>query len=112
MGRVTKINSHAFLFISHIFLFNVLLGSAKDQISRLRNNMFIQKPVRLVFIIGLFHIIVSAALSLYLLYTYIIYGQFSIWVFSAMMIWVIGALVVTSLGYIGKEIVRQILKHS
>lgn len=76
-----------------------------------RNNMFIQKPVRLVFIIGLFHIIVSAALSLYLLYTYIIYGHFSIWVVSAMMIWVIGALVIISLGYIGKGIVRQILKH-
>lgn len=76
-----------------------------------KNNMFIQNPVRLVFIIGLFHIIVSVALSLYLLYVYIAYGHFSIWVFSAMMIWVVGAFVIISLGYIGKEIIRQISKR-
>lgn len=76
-----------------------------------KNNMFIQSPVRLVFIIGLFHIIVSVALSLYLLYVFIAYGHFSIWVFSAMMIWVIGAFVIISLGYIGKKIIRQILKR-
>ena len=73
-----------------------------------KNNMFIQNPVRLVFIIGLFHIIVSVALSLYLLYVYIAYGHFSIWVFSAMMIWVVGAFVIISLGCICKEIIRQI----
>lgn len=75
------------------------------------NNTFNQKPVRLVFIIGLFHIIVSVALSLYLIYVYITYGHFSIWFFSAMMIWVIGAFVIISLGYIGKETIRQISKR-
>ena len=76
-----------------------------------RNNMFIQPPVRIVFIIGIFHIIVSIALSLYLLYVYIAYRHFSIWVFSAMMIWIVGALVIISLGYTGKEIIRRILKR-
>ena len=76
-----------------------------------KNNMFIQNPVRLVFIIGLFHIIVSVALSLYLLYEYIAYGHFSIWGFATMMIWVVGAFINISLDYIGKEIIRQISKH-
>jgi hypothetical protein len=74
-----------------------------------RNNMFIQNPVRLVFIIGLFHIIVAVALSLYLLYVYITYGHFPIWVFAVMMIWIVGAFVIISLGYIGKKIIKQIL---
>lgn len=34
VGRVAKIDSHAFLFISHIFCLMSFWGSAKDQISR------------------------------------------------------------------------------
>ncbi len=83
----------------------------KTESTSQRNNMFIQPPVRIVFIIGIFHIIVSIALSLYLLYVYIAYRHFSIWVFSAMMIWIVGALVIISLGYTGKEIIRRILKR-
>jgi hypothetical protein len=74
-----------------------------------KNNMFIQNPVRPVFIIGLFHIIVSVALSLYLLYVYFAYGHFSILVFVAMMIWLIGAFIIISLVYICKKIIRKIL---
>lgn len=75
------------------------------------NKTFTQKPVRIVLIIGIFHIIISIALSLYLLYEYIAYGHFSIWGFATMMIWVVGAFINISLDYIGKEIIRQISKH-
>ena len=92
------------------FTFSTLKDRKKGNTSQ-ENNTFNQKPMRLVFIIGLFHIIVSVALSLYLLYVYITYGHFSIWVFSAMMIWVVGAFIIISLGYIGKEIIRQISKR-
>ena len=90
------------------FIFSTLKDRKKGNTSQ-ENNTFNQKPMRLVFIIGLFHIIVSFALSLYLLYVYITYGHFPIWVFAVMMIWIVGAFVIISLGYIGKKIIKQIL---
>ena len=74
-----------------------------------KNNIYIKNPVKPIFIIGLFHIIVSVALALYLLYVYFAYGHFSILVFVVMMIWIVGAFIIISLVYICKKIIRKIL---
>lgn len=75
-------------------------------------NWFKHNPIGLVFAIGFLHIVVSIALLLYTLYLYLVYGNVSILILIVLMIWLVGAFVIISLGYIGKDISRQIMKVS
>lgn len=73
-----------------------------------RKSWFIYNPVRLVFSIGFLHLVVSIALLLYVLYLFMVYGQVSTLILVILIIWLVGAFVIISLGYIGKDISRQI----
>ena len=72
--------------------------------------MFKHNPVRFVFAIGMLHILVSIALSLYALYLYIVHGHVSTLILVVLMIWLVGASVIISLGYIGKDISKHIYR--
>jgi len=65
-------------------------------------------PVTIVFVIGYFHIIVSIALLLYLLYSYLFLGYVSTMIIAVLMIWAVGASVIMSLGLIFKYLVGLI----
>lgn len=69
-------------------------------------------PIGWVFAIGFLHIVVSISIVLYTLYLYMFYGQVSSLTLVVLMIWLVGAFVIISLGFIGKDISRQILKSS
>jgi len=65
-------------------------------------------PLSVVFIFGLFHIIVSIALLLYLLFSYLSMGYVSTMIIIVLMIWVVGAIIIMSLGLICKYILSLI----
>lgn len=79
-------------------------------IASLIRNILKYDPIKIVFTIAFLHTIVSILLSLYILYLYVIYGDVSIQILAVLAIWSVGALVILSLGYIGKDISKQIRK--